>query len=37
LHQVQRGERQAIQVTRGRRKGLRIEVSPQEAGLFATE
>jgi biotin operon repressor len=37
LHQVQRGERQAIQVTQGRRKGLRIEVSPQEAGLFATE
>jgi DNA invertase Pin-like site-specific DNA recombinase/predicted DNA-binding transcriptional regulator AlpA/biotin operon repressor len=36
LHQVQRGERQAIQVTQGRRKGLRIEVSPQEAGLFAT-
>ncbi len=37
LHQVQRGEREAIQVTRGRRKGLRIEVLPQEAGLFATE
>src|SRR6266545_4887494 len=37
LHQVQRGERHAIQVTQGRRKGLRIEVSPQEAGLFATE
>jgi transposase len=37
LHQVQRGERRAIQVTQGRRKGLRIEVSPQEAGLFATE
>jgi len=36
LHQVQRGERQAIQVTQGRRKGLRIEVSSQEAGLFAT-
>jgi len=35
LHQVQRGERRAIQVTQGRRKGLRIEVSPQEAGLFA--
>ena len=27
LHQVQRGERRAIQVTQGRRKGLRIEVS----------
>jgi len=37
LHQVQRGEREAIQVTRGRRKGLRIEVLPQEAGLFAIE
>jgi transposase len=37
LHQVQRGEREAIQVTRGRREGLRIEVLPQEAGLFATE
>jgi len=37
LHQVQRGERRAIQVTQGRRKGLRIEVSPQEAGLFATD
>jgi transposase len=37
LHQVQRGQRRAIQVTQGRRKGLRIEVSPQEAGLFATD
>ena len=35
LHQVQRGQRRAIQVTQGRRKGLRIEVSRQEAGLFA--
>jgi len=35
LHQVQRGERRAIQVTQGRRKGLRIEVSSHEAGLFA--
>ena len=34
LHQVQRGERRAIEVTQGRRKGLRIEVSSHEAGLF---
>jgi excisionase family DNA binding protein len=37
LHQVQRGERRAVQVTRGRRKGLRIEVLPREAGPFATD
>jgi excisionase family DNA binding protein len=35
LHQIQRGERRAIEVTQGRRKGLRIEVSSHEAGLFA--
>lgn len=35
LHQVHRGERQAIEVTQGRRKGLRIEVSVEERGLFA--
>jgi DNA invertase Pin-like site-specific DNA recombinase len=35
LHQVQRGERQAIEVTNGRRKGLRIEVPADELGLFA--
>jgi transposase len=35
LHQVQRGERRAIEVTQGRRKGLRIEVSSHEAELFA--
>jgi DNA invertase Pin-like site-specific DNA recombinase len=35
LHQVQRGQRRAIEVTQGRRKGLRIEVSSHEAGLFA--
>ena len=35
LHQVQRGERRAIEVTQGRRTGLRIEVSSHEAGLFA--
>jgi len=36
LHQVQRGQRRAIQVTQGRWKGLRIEVLPQEPGVFAT-
>jgi len=35
LHQVQRGQRHAIQVTTGRRKGLRIQVPHSEAGLFA--
>src|SRR5436309_2491182 len=35
LHQVQRGQRQAIEVTQGRRKGLRIEVPAAELGLFA--
>ena len=35
LHQVQRGERHAVQVTAGRRKGLRIQVMLSEAGLFA--
>jgi transposase len=35
LHQVQRGQRHAIQVTQGRRNGLRIQVQPAEAGLFA--
>jgi transposase len=35
LHQVQRGQRHAIQVTQGRRQGLRIQVQPAEAGLLA--
>jgi DNA invertase Pin-like site-specific DNA recombinase len=35
LHQVQRGQRHAVQVTAGRRKGLRIQVLPSEDGLFA--
>jgi DNA invertase Pin-like site-specific DNA recombinase len=35
LHQVQRGERRAIEVTRGRRTGLRIEVPADDLGLFA--
>jgi DNA invertase Pin-like site-specific DNA recombinase len=35
LHQVQRGQRHAVHVTTGRRKGLRIQVLQSEAGLFA--
>jgi biotin operon repressor len=35
LHQVQRGQRHAVQVTTGRRKGLRIQVLQSETGLFA--
>jgi DNA invertase Pin-like site-specific DNA recombinase len=35
LHKVQRGDLRAVQVTKGRRKGLRIQVSGAEAGLFA--
>ena len=34
LHKVQRGELEAVQVTSGRRKGLRIKVSSESAGLF---
>jgi len=34
LHKVQRGELDAIQVTNGRRKGLRIKASSDNAGLF---
>jgi excisionase family DNA binding protein len=34
LHKVQRGELDAVQVTSGRRKGLRIKVSDADAGLF---
>ena len=35
LHQVQRGQRHAIQVTQRRRQGLRIQVQPAETRLFA--
>jgi excisionase family DNA binding protein len=35
LHKVQRCELEAIQVTNGRRKGLRIQVPDVDAGLFA--
>lgn len=34
LHRVQRGELQAVHVNRGRRKGLRIQVERDQAGLF---
>jgi len=34
LHKVQRGELQAVHVNRGRRKGLRIQVKPDQPGLF---
>ena len=34
LHKVQRGELHAVHVNRGQRKGLRIKVSSDQAGLF---
>jgi excisionase family DNA binding protein len=34
LHRVQRGELHAVQVTSGRRRGLRIKVSGAGTGLF---
>jgi DNA invertase Pin-like site-specific DNA recombinase len=34
LHRVQRGELRAVHVNRGRRKGLRIQVGREQAGLF---
>jgi DNA invertase Pin-like site-specific DNA recombinase len=34
LHKVQRGELEAVHVNRGRRKGLRINVSSDQTGLF---
>jgi excisionase family DNA binding protein len=36
LHKVQRGELAAVHVNRGRRKGLRIQVEPDQPGLFDT-
>ena len=36
LHKVQRGELNAVYLTRGRRKGLRIQVGCGQAGLFDT-
>ena len=34
LHKVQRGELAAVHVRHGRRSGLRIQVKPDQAGLF---
>jgi biotin operon repressor len=34
LHKVQRGQLQAVHVNRGQRKGLRIKVVSDRAGLF---
>ncbi len=34
LHKVQRGELEAVHVNQGRRKGLRINVSSEQVGLF---
>ncbi|MDQ3093171.1 MAG: recombinase family protein, partial [Actinomycetota bacterium] len=34
LHKVQRGELRSVHVTQGRRKGLRIQVAGNGAGLF---
>jgi excisionase family DNA binding protein len=34
LHKVQRGDLEAVHVNRGKRKGLRINVRPGQAGLF---
>lgn len=36
LHRVQRGELTAVHVRHGKRKGLRIQVKPEHAGLFDT-
>jgi len=36
LNKVQRGELQAVHVNKGRRKGLRIQVKHEQAGLFDT-
>jgi prophage antirepressor-like protein len=35
LHWVQSGRLQAVQVTSGKRKGLRIELEEEPVGLFA--
>jgi hypothetical protein len=34
LHKVQRGELPAVYVQHGKRKGLRIQAKPNQAGLF---
>ena len=35
LQRVKRGELEAVHVTRGRQKGLRIKVMPRQGKLFA--
>lgn len=37
LHKVQRGELAAVYVHHGKRKGLRIQVKPNQAGLFENQ
>lgn len=37
LHKVQRGELAAVYVHHGKRKGLRIQVKPDQAGLFEND
>jgi DNA invertase Pin-like site-specific DNA recombinase len=37
LHKVQRGELAAVYVHRGKRKGLRIQVKPDQTGLFEND
>ena len=37
LHKVQRGELAAVYVHRGKRKGLRIQVKPDQTGLFENQ
>jgi DNA invertase Pin-like site-specific DNA recombinase len=37
LHKVQRGELAAVYVHTGKRKGLRIQVKPDQAGLFDSQ
>ncbi|MGO9971593.1 MAG: recombinase family protein [Solirubrobacteraceae bacterium] len=37
LHKVQRGEINAVYVHHGKRKGLRIQVKPNQAGLFEND
>ena len=34
LNQIRRGERDAIHITQGRRRGLRVQLQPQEQGLL---
>jgi hypothetical protein len=34
LNQIRRGDRDAIHVTQGQRRGLRVQLHPQEQGLL---